>query len=127
VIVLPHPPASLSANARCHWSVKARDTKAVREYAGWQARLAMQHDGITEPWPAAQLHIWWQFAGKQPDDESVIARCKPARDALVDAGLLTVDRYVRQASVTLERVPRKEQGVVITVTRADTPAERDEE
>jgi crossover junction endodeoxyribonuclease RusA len=115
VLTLPHPPASLSPNGRAHWRRKAADAKQTRNDAYISCLIADADKG----WPAATMHIFWQFAGKQPDDDNVIARCKPIRDGIADAGLVADDGLIRVTGVTFERVPRKDQGVVLTLTRED--------
>jgi crossover junction endodeoxyribonuclease RusA len=114
VIAMPHPPASLSPNGRAHWSERGRDAKWWRTLAKAKTRMEGQ-----EGWPAASMHIFWLFAGRQPDDDNVIARCKPIRDGIADAGLVADDGLIRVEGVTFERVPRKEQGVVIRLTRQE--------
>lgn len=122
VISMPHPPASLSPNGRAHWRTKAADAKQVRRDAHlltWREQQGIITTDDTR-WPAASMRICWMFAGRQPDDDNVIARLKPVRDGIADAGLVADDGLIRVEGVTFERVKRSEQAVVITLTRSDT-------
>ena len=121
-IDIPHPPASLSPNSRSHWRDKARDTRHMRTISNMLTCAAMGCADINEPWPAARMDIHWRFAGRQPDDDNIIARCKPIRDGIADAGLVADDCSIHVGSVVFERVPRRDVEVVITLTREDGTA-----
>jgi Holliday junction resolvase RusA-like endonuclease len=122
ILTMPHPPTSLSPNGRPNRWEKAADTKQVRRDAMMVTRSVIWQDGIdSHPWPAAVMDICWLFAGTQPDSDNIVARLKAVRDGIADALLVADDKHISIGSVTFERVPRKEQGVVITLTRKDTP------
>lgn len=117
-ITLPMPPAVLSPNARPFWAVRASAAKAMREAAAHVTRQAIWQDGITDhPWPAARIDVWWLFAGVQPDADNCIARLKSAIDGIADACIVANDNVIQLGAVQFERVKRKEQGVVLTLTR----------
>lgn len=119
-IMLPHPPSSLSPNSRVHWRTKARDAQRLRRDAFCEVRHAIWEAGdVGHPWPAATMDIHWQFAGRQPDDDNIVARLKSARDGIADACLVSDDALIRIGIVTLGRVARKDQCVIITLTRIE--------
>jgi len=84
-LVLPWPSKDLSQNARGHWAIKARATKAARKEAavlaiaaGWQSIVL----------PAGALHLWlnmYRPSHRKFDDDGVVGRFKPYRDGLADA------------------------------------------
>jgi crossover junction endodeoxyribonuclease RusA len=119
VLTMPHPPASLSPNGRAHWRRKAADTRDVRLGAMLTTRDAIWMDVVDHPWPSARMDICWLFAGTEPDSDNVVARLKAVRDGIADACLVSNDRDIHIGTVTMERVPRKEQGVVLTLVRED--------
>jgi Holliday junction resolvase RusA-like endonuclease len=120
VLALPHPPASLSPNGRPNRWQKARDTKQTRADAMHVTRNAIWQDGIdNHPWPSCRMDICWLFAGVQPDSDNIVARLKAVRDGIADALLVADDKHIQIGAVTTERVPRKEQGVVLTLTRQE--------
>lgn len=125
VLVLPHPPASLSPNGRAHWSERGRDAQRWRRIG---AGLMVNYRAVTghdeRDWPAASLRITWMFAGRQPDDDNCIARLKPVRDGLADAGLIADDGLIHVEGVVFERVKRHEQAVVLTLTRREAQHDR---
>lgn len=117
-LTIPHPPASLSPNGRPSRWQKARDAKQLRSDAAHLTRQAIWEAGIDDhPWSGARLDIHWRFAGVQPDDDGVIGRIKAARDGIADACLVANDRDIVTGRVSFERVRRKEQCVVLTLTR----------
>ena len=120
VLTLPHPPASLSPNGRAHWRTQAVDKTRTRTGALLMTRNVIWQEGITShPWPAARMDICWMFAGRQPDDDNVVARCKSIRDGIADGCLVSDDKHITIGTVTMERVPKAQQGVVLTLTRLD--------
>ena len=118
-IDIPHPPASLSPNGRAHWRDRARDTKHMRMISDMLTCAAMGCADINEPWPAARMAIHWRFAGVRPDSDNIVARCKSVRDGIADAGLVANDRDIRVGDVTFERVPRRDVGMIVTLTRLE--------
>jgi crossover junction endodeoxyribonuclease RusA len=117
-ITMPLPPASLSPNGREFWAVRNHDAQRWRTIAAGliaSQRVIGQHN--ERDWPGTVMNILWQFAGKQPDDDNVIGRCKAIRDGIADAGLVADDALIRVGTVTFQRVPRKDQAVTITLTR----------
>lgn len=117
VIAMPHPPASLSPNGRTNWAVRHRDGQMVRTrayYLTWAARAPG-----AEPWAGAVMDIHWQYAGRCPDDDNIVARCKSGRDGIAAAGLVTDDALIRVGAVTCERVKRANQQVIVTLTRME--------
>jgi Holliday junction resolvase RusA-like endonuclease len=140
VITMPHPPASLSPNGRPNRWERAADTKRTRRDAMLVTRQSMWDQlaewDINDPWPSARMDICWLFAGVEPDSDNIVARLKAVRDGIADALLVTDDKHIQIGTVTTERVPRKEQGVVLTLVREEprppyrmadySPAELDE-
>lgn len=94
MIILPWPDKRLSSNARVHWAVKAKATKAAREAAGWAARASgvrVDTDG------AITLKITFCPPDKRKRDiDGMLSSLKGAIDGIAD-GLAVNDcrfRYI---------------------------------
>lgn len=117
VLVLPLPPKSLSPNERVNVFTRARDARRVRGEAKLLARGALASRGMPAPrWERARVHYTWRHnRGTLPDQDNLIARCKPVLDGLVDAGILADDRHVT-VTATAER---GEPSLIVCVTGDD--------
>lgn len=114
---LPLPPNA--ANARKHWAVKHKDSKA---YAA--ACDLLQAGGIIPPPPktpwakatiTAHLTLW-----NPMDVDNAVSRCKIACDWLVTRGYLVDDRakYLAWGGMPTQRITRKnEPALELTLTR----------
>jgi crossover junction endodeoxyribonuclease RusA len=91
-IVLPHPPAPLRPNARCHWARKAKAVKAYRKLAQMRAleALAMRNPPMWER--ATVVVIWRSTTARHPDPDNIIASLKASFDGLADAGIIENDK-----------------------------------
>lgn len=89
-ITFPVPPRVLSPNARCHWAVKAKATKYLRQSVCSLAKEAM---GIQKrKWNTANCKvIWYARTRRRMDRDNCLAMLKAAFDGLVDAGVLIDD------------------------------------
>lgn len=119
-LVMPLPPASLSPNGREFWAVRNRDAQLWRTMAAGliaSQRVIGQHD--ERDWPGARMDIEWRYAGRTPDDDNCVGRLKSTRDGIADAGLVADDGLIHIGAITLVRVPRKDQQVIITLTRIE--------
>jgi hypothetical protein len=124
---LPLPPNEVGPNGRAHWAKKATSVRELRAYAYVETRVALVDSDYCpthmfddwQPWPAAVMHIQWRCAGVAPDSDNIVARCKAYRDAAADAGLVANDRDVSIGNVTIEKVRRLQQEVVITFERKE--------
>jgi crossover junction endodeoxyribonuclease RusA len=82
-LTLPWPAKELSPNARVHWSIKAKHTKAYREigfYTAKEAKAKIDWQGT--------IHAFITFYPpdrRRLDDDNIIARIKAARDGIADA------------------------------------------
>lgn len=105
-LVLPWPSKDLSPNARVHFRVKAKATKAARQTAivlaheaGWRA-LEL---------PEGRLDLWidcYQAPGKKlPDDDNMIGRCKAYRDGIAQVLGIDDKRFKSHPDVKDERRP----------------------
>lgn len=84
VAVLPWPDKVLSSNARVHWAVKARATKAAREYA-WAVTLNAT-GAIKKSWPGARLALTFNPPDKRRrDEQNCIISAKALIDGIADA------------------------------------------
>lgn len=83
MIILAWPDKRLSPNARTHWALKARLTKAARTAAGWATRASgVRVDGVG----AIDLHITFNPPDKRNRDmDNLIASCKGMGDGIADA------------------------------------------
>ena len=91
-IVLPHPPAPLRPNARCHWAVKS---KAVKSYRAFAKVLAIQAFANQPPpmWERASVQIIWRCRTlRHPDPDNILASLKAVFDGLQDAGVVANDK-----------------------------------
>lgn len=104
-VTVPVPPNVLSPNGRGVWPQRARAAKAVRADAGRAAREAMGPRWWE--WDTWRGRVWvtirWCAPGRMPDLDNAAARCKPALDGIVDAGLMADDNQV--AGMRIERGP----------------------
>lgn len=91
-IVLPHPPAPLRPNARCHWRSKAQAVKAYRKLAQMRAleALAMRNPPMWER--ASVVVVWRSTTARHPDPDNIIASLKASFDGLADAGIIENDK-----------------------------------
>ena len=83
VIVLPWIDSRLSPNARTHWAVKAKASKACRQIAFWQTKEAK----AKVDWGGV-IHVWIDFYPpdrRSRDDDNLISAFKPYRDGIADA------------------------------------------
>lgn len=81
-VILPWPPATLSPNARQHWSALARAKKAYRQACADQALV----QGIRRIDPA-KLHVSLVFVPpnrRAHDLDNLLARMKSGLDGLAD-------------------------------------------
>lgn len=112
MIELPWPPKELSPNARVHWSVRARATKAFREQAYWLAK-ASSLPRVAFDGPIA-FRVEFQPPDKRHrDDDNIIAAFKSARDGIADALGVNDRRFA--ASYLFNPRPVKGGKVIVTV------------
>ncbi len=81
-VILPWPPATLSPNARQHWSALARAKKAYRHACATQAQV----QGIRRI-EAGKLHVSLVFVPpnrRAHDLDNLLARMKSGLDGLAD-------------------------------------------
>jgi len=113
-LVLPWPHKDLSPNGRVHWARKAKAAKGARELSLGEA-LAAGWKGA--PLPEGRLHLWIDFyppTRRLPDDDNMLARCKPYRDGIADALGIDDKRFVSHPYV--RDTPRKGGQVVFRIT-----------
>lgn len=114
-LVLPWPSKDLSPNARVHWRVKAKATKAARQAA---VVLAFEA-GLRDAWlPEGRLHLWFDFyqapGKKLPDDDNMLGRCKAYRDGIAQVLGIDDKRFKSHPDVKTERRTRGQ--VVVRIT-----------
>lgn len=118
MIPLSLAPLSLSKNGRAHWRVQRLAFREQREYAMYELLCQGARDQA-EPWPAAVMHVEWQYhTGRPPDSDNVVARLAAVRDAFQDVGVVDDDRHIRIGRVTFTRIPRSDDPcAVVTLER----------
>ena len=93
-LILPHLPyRELSPNARLHWAVKRKWTEVARNEAHIEAMSVLGRKKWEIPTKAT---IYYEFTVKdnrRRDIENLIAACKAHVDGLVDAGVISDDRW----------------------------------
>lgn len=83
MITLPWPDKKLSSNARVHWAVRSKATKAARLAAGWSTRLAKEQVNAEG---AIYLHVYFYPPDKRKrDGTNMLASCKAIFDGIADA------------------------------------------
>ena len=114
---LPLPPMELGKNGRAHYHAKAR---LYREHRTWATYVIQDALTDVEPWPGAVMDVIWKYRlGVHPDDDAVWQRVAAYRDGAQDAQLVANDATIRTGTVTFERVPKGDEGVVLVFTRID--------
>lgn len=112
IITLPWPDKRLSQNARVHWAVRAKATKAARTAAGWATKAAkVKIDGEG----AIYLHVYFYPPdNRRRDGTNMLGSLKAALDGIADA--LGVDDVQFRVSYEVCRPHNKAGEVRIVVT-----------
>lgn len=112
--VLPLPPRELSPNVRSHWAKKAKAVKSYRLRAWVEARNATNAKRLE--WERAEVRTTFYLPDlRRRDPDNLMAAMKAAWDGIVDAHVLTDDRYLITYPPTLE-LDRKRPRVVVDIT-----------
>lgn len=118
-ITLPCPAQPLWQNRPCHWSKRAKATKAYRAAAMGLAMMELR--GKAPPrWDRAVafLHFFWPDERRR-DVRNAEAAMKAAYDGLVDAGIILDDNcWVLSHGQTRFAVDRANPRVCITIRPA---------
>lgn len=95
-VSLPWPDKSLHPNARSHWAVKSRATKAARTQAYWLAHMGMTElpDG-----PIAVRIVFHPPDKRRRDVDGMLSACKAYLDGIADAYGVNDNRF----RLTIER------------------------
>lgn len=80
IITLPIPAAKLSANSRCHWSVKAKLTKRHRQIGNRAAWLQHPKKFVAKSY---KLVFYWPDRRRR-DKRNASERCKAYEDGIAD-------------------------------------------
>jgi crossover junction endodeoxyribonuclease RusA len=120
VAVLPLPPRDVSPNARVHWAVRHKATKAARKSAWyWFLRALPKGWKYTPVCLDIAYHCPVSSVGYRPRDvQNAIAALKPSIDGMVDAGVVPDDsaKWVQFGRIALTNKRNGEKpGVTITV------------
>lgn len=95
-LTLPWPPRELSPNARVHWRVRHKHSKAYRQLCGV---LAIQHKRNL---PEGRLHFVVIFCPpdrRHYDDDNLLARFKAGRDGIADGLGVNDKNFVTTLSI----------------------------
>jgi crossover junction endodeoxyribonuclease RusA len=109
-IDLPLPRKATHPNARPHWAVKAKATKANRR----DAALVAKQCAPAKPWEKATVQCSFTLPRKQ-DADNLQAWCKAYFDGLQDGGIITNDSGLTHLPVTQTTGKGLRYGVVITI------------
>lgn len=92
-LILPMPDRKLSPNARTHWAVKARLTKAARDKGKWATQKVLHDAGMAPPkWQKAHYSVtFYQRTNARADNDNRMASLKAYRDGIADSGLVADD------------------------------------
>lgn len=115
-LTIPLPGKHCNPNRKCHWAVKARAVKAVREAAFMAARDAKYRFAH----PLLHVMFFHPYARKR-DRDNHIASLKGAVDGLADAGLFENDCQVRWGDVEFLQDPSNPRVQLTIQERLDTP------
>lgn len=115
-MMLPWPPKELSPNARVHFHVKAKATKAYREQAYWQTR-----GGDSDIFPCSPIEtmpVYLNFTFHPPDKrrrdlDTMLSSVKAGIDGIADALGVNDARF----EYTLRRAEPVKGGKVMIVIR----------
>ena len=87
------PAAVLSPNSRCHWRVKRRAVKQLRDTTSLAAEIVAAT--MDEPWHAVNIQAnYYYTCRRRRDPDNLIAMLKPAIDGLVVGGVLVDDDQI---------------------------------
>lgn len=123
-ITLPLPHRCLSPNARVHYMVKSKHTKAYRTLA----RDTTMFDGMGVTslrgawyWPSAKVQATFYFKdARRRDRDNMLASLKSAFDGIADAGLVANDADFTYLPVKIEKdAKRPRVELVITKGASD--------
>ncbi len=121
-LTLGLPPKALWSNARVHWRIKSRATKAYRRESRYVALEALA--GRPRPeWPEAQIQATFYFSCKRRRDrDNALAALKAAFDGLQDAGVVADDSGFTHLSPVMaidKARPRVELVITPTAIQGD--------
>ncbi len=107
-LVLPQPPPQLGPNARAHWAVRARLTRALRAVAREAAIDRLDALGLGRPRArAAEVTVTLvPAAARRRDRDNILASCKALFDGLADAGVVDDDSALTHQPVVIAE-PRR--------------------
>lgn len=120
-LTLDVPARPLWPNARPHWAVKARATKAARK-AAWTFALKALREARLEPpmWERATTRVVFLFPDRRKrDKDNAAAALKAYWDGIADAGVVANDAGLTHEPVAM-LVDRKRPRVELTITPLDT-------
>lgn len=114
-VSLPLPAKELSPNARVHWRVKAKHTKAARDYANAAARR------FNRPmWKAARVRCVFTFGdSRRRDKDNLLASMKAYFDGLADAGVVENDSQLTYEPIEVTSPSRVGNGVIVEIRPVD--------
>lgn len=81
VITLPIPSSKLAANSRCHWAVKAKETKAHRKIAHVYTSHQMK---FSKPRIKGYKLVFYWPDNRRRDKRNAAERCKAYEDGIAD-------------------------------------------
>jgi len=116
-ILLPFPDKILQPNARCHWRVKAKATKANRE----QVKLLCIIREVIPEEPITNALVTFHFRKKtkrKQDADNALAWLKSTIDGLVDAGVFSDDKELSYAPITQAK-ETSDFGVHVTIEESN--------
>lgn len=95
ILKLDVPHKDLSQNARVHWAIKSKITKAHRQKSCLLAKICFNQlltSSLFEPYLKATIGLKFHFKdNRRRDHRNFEGRCKAYDDGIVDAGILKDD------------------------------------
>ncbi len=113
-VSLPWPPATLSPNARGHWSTKSRAARKYRALCSWLAAGEISARGRSAIPLDARVHVDLTFYGRtlgRYDLDNALARMKSGLDGLADALRVDDSRF----EISFRKSPPGTKGGFINV------------
>jgi crossover junction endodeoxyribonuclease RusA len=115
-ITLPLPYKQLSPNARVHWAIKSKLTKAHRK-AAYIATVAALKGNTPEGWMKSKLEVSAYFPTYRfPDPGNFMASLKAYEDGIADSGVIVNDKSLWPERPIFAKDARRPR-VILTITK----------
>ena len=92
---IPNVPSEIRGNTRCHWRVRHKLRKELREFTVLMTRSELAKRGEERPqwsWAVAQSYWTWPNLRSMSDPDNLLHGLKACWDGMQQAGLFVDDR-----------------------------------